>query len=139
MSDLRTLPFPDDYADEMRAIHVIEHFYPWEAVPVVREWVRVLKPGGKIALECPSIDKVLYLMQVPECPPTMTYWALYGDPRHEDPAMMHHWCYGKKQLARVMSMAGLVDLGTEPPQFHHPLRDMRIVGTKPLERRIATP
>ena len=29
---MRELPFPDNYADEARAIHIIEHFYPWEAL-----------------------------------------------------------------------------------------------------------
>ena len=130
-ADVADLPFPDDYADEARAIHVIEHFYPWEALPFVTEWVRVIKPGAKLAIECPCIDKVLYLMQVPECPPAMTYWALYGDPRHKDRAMMHHWCYGKLQLARLMQQAGLEDVKPEPVQFHHPIRDMRMVGTKP--------
>ena len=131
VADVRKLPFPDDYADEARAIHVIEHFYPWEAPSLVREWVRVIKPGAKLAIECPCIDKVLYLMQVPEIPTNFTYWALYGDPRHQDPAMMHHWCYGKAQLIRLMTTAGLVDLKAEPALFHHPIRDMRVVGTKP--------
>jgi SAM-dependent methyltransferase len=132
---LRTLPF-ERLRGRARAIHVVEHFWPWEAVDVVTEWVRVLKPGGQLAIECPCLDKVLYLMQVPEAPPAMTYWALYGDPRHKDPAMMHRWCYGKLQLVKLMMQAGLVNIRPEPVQFHHPIRDMRIVGNKP-ERAIA--
>lgn len=136
-ADLRSLPFPDDYADEARAIHVIEHFYAWEALAVVSEWVRVLKPGGRLAIECPSLDKVLVLAQVPQCPPQMTYWALYGDPRYQDPAMVHKWCYGEMQLAKLMTQAGLVEIRPEPVQFHQPVRDMRLVGLKPLpEKRI---
>ena len=135
-TDLRKLPFADDYADEARAIHVIEHFQPWEAADVVREWIRVLKPGAQLAIECPCFEKVLALAQVPEVPPTMTFWAIYGDPRHQDPAMMHHWCYSKSQLARLMTQAGLVDVRSEPVQFHHPIRDMRVVGNKPKEQRI---
>lgn len=136
-TDLRTLPFPDNYADEARSIHVIEHFYAWEALGVLKEWVRVLKPGAKLAIECPCLEKVLALANVPQCPPTMTYWALYGDPRHEDPNAVHKWCYGQSQLAKLMTQAGLVDLRPEPVQFHHPIRDMRLVGFKPLaENRI---
>jgi len=137
-SDLRKLPFPDNYADEARAIHVIEHFYAWEALSLLREWVRVLKPGAQIAIECPCLEKVIALANVPQCPPAMTYWALYGDPRYEDPAMVHKWCYGQGQLLKLMGAAGLVDLRPEPPQFHQPIRDMRIVGIKPEEEsRIA--
>ena len=36
VADIRKLPFPDNYADEARAIHVIEHFYPWETLDLVR-------------------------------------------------------------------------------------------------------
>ncbi len=93
--------------------------------------MRILKPGAKLAIECPSIDKVLYLMQVPEIPPAFTYWALYGDPRHEDPAMMHKWCYGQMQLAKLMATAGLERLRPLPALFHHPVRDMRMIGYKP--------
>lgn len=125
------LPFPDDYADEARAIHVIEHFFPWDAPKVLREWVRVLKPGAELAIECPCLDKIIKLFDVPNVPPFMTYWGLYGDPRMEDPLMMHKWCYGETQLARLMASVGLVNIRGEPPRFHQPVRDMRIVGVKP--------
>jgi len=138
-ADLRALPFPDDYADEARAIHVIEHFYPWHAEDAVREWVRVIKPGGQLAIECPCLDKVMKLWDVPQIPPAMTYWALYGDPRYKDELMTHHWCYSQMQLMKLMANSGLVDLRPEQVQFHHPIRDMRIVGVKPMpESRIVT-
>jgi predicted SAM-dependent methyltransferase len=139
-ADLRDLPFPDDYADEARAIHVIEHFYPWEAEDLLKEWLRVLKPGAELAVECPCLEKVLALANVPQCPPSMTYWALYGDPRYKDPLMSHHWCYGQQQLVKVMAQAGFVNLRPEYPQFHQPIRDMRVVGEKPKgESRLVMP
>ena len=135
-ADLRCLPFPDDYADEARAIHVIEHFQPWEAGKVLREWVRVLKPGADLVLECPCLNKILKLFDVPNVPPHLTYWGLYGDPRLEDPLMMHHWCYSENQLLRLMTAAGLEDVHGEAPQFHAPVRDMRMVGTKPVAKSV---
>lgn len=131
IADVTKLPFPDDYADEARAIHVIEHFYAWEVVDVLTEWVRVLKPGGMLAIECPCLEKVLKLMEVPQVEPRYTYWALYGDPRHKRPEMMHKWAYTTLALTRLMAQVGLVNLRPEPPQFHFPVRDMRVVGFKP--------
>jgi len=130
-ADLMALPFPDNYADEARAIHVIEHFYPWEAEPLLKEWFRVLKPGTQLAIECPCLEKVIALAQVPQCPPNLTYWALYGDPRYKEPAMMHRWCYGQTQLLKLMAQAGFINLRHEPPLFHIALRDQRVVGEKP--------
>lgn len=43
ISDLRS--FPSNYADEVMAVHVVEHFWRWEVEAVLREWLRVLKPG----------------------------------------------------------------------------------------------
>lgn len=139
VADLRErLPFPDDYADEIRAIHIIEHFYPWEVDEIVKEWARVLKPGCMMAIECPDIDKVLRLAMVPEIAPNFTFWALYGDPRHQSPEMMHHWCYNRRQIGMCMQNAGLVDIRPEMALFHAPIRDMRMVGFKPMaEQRIA--
>jgi predicted SAM-dependent methyltransferase len=130
-ADIRTLPFADNYADEARAIHVIEHFYAWEALGVVQEWVRVLKPGGKLAIECPCLEKVMQLFQVPQVDPRYTYWALYGDPRHQRPDMCHKWVYSTLALTRLMAQAGLEELRAEKPQWHFPIRDMRVVGFKP--------
>jgi SAM-dependent methyltransferase len=131
--DLRAIPLPDGYADEARAIHVIEHFYAWEALDVMKEWVRVLKPGAELAIECPCLDKVLALAQVPSMPPQYVHWALYGDPRYKEPAMTHKWAYTQTQLLKLMSGAGLVNLRAEPARFHVPIRDMRVVGMKPDE------
>jgi predicted SAM-dependent methyltransferase len=133
VADLKALPFPDNYADIARAIHVIEHFQVWEAPQVLAEWVRVLKPGSALVIECPCLEKIAALFNVPNIPPYMTFWGLYGDPRLKDPLMMHHWCYTERQLAGLMQEAGLVDLRPEPPQFHQPARDMRLVGFKPKE------
>jgi hypothetical protein len=96
----------------------------------------VLKPGAQLAIECPCLEKVLQLAQVPQCPPQYTYWALYGDPRYKDPLMMHRWCYGQAQLMKLMAQAGLVNLRQDAVQFHEPVRDMRVVGQKPMPESV---
>jgi SAM-dependent methyltransferase len=55
-SDCRKLPiFANDTFDEIRSIHCIEHV-PWHQIKdTITEWVRVLKPGGKIHIETPSL------------------------------------------------------------------------------------
>ena len=54
--DVRQLTvFEDNYADEILAVHVVEHFWRWEVQAIIQEWMRVLKPGGKMILECPNL------------------------------------------------------------------------------------
>ena len=138
--DIRDLSaFPDGYADEVMAIHVIEHFYRWEVVDLLKEWVRVLKPGGRLVLECPNLlaacEELLKnpeLASRPDQAGQRSMWCLYGDPAWQDPLMCHRWLYTPQSLAQVMHEAGLRELAQKPPVFKagHP-RDMRVEGTKP--------
>src|SRR5262245_54294968 len=58
----KPLPFEDEYADEVHSYHVIEHFYRWDLVTILKDWHRVLKPGGVMVTECPCLDKVRRLL-----------------------------------------------------------------------------
>lgn len=127
--DIRKLPYENDVADEIIAIHVIEHFYLWEVPEILKEWHRVLKPGGRLVLECPCLNKVLFFLQQKELILSHTMFALYGDPSYGDPAMTHHWCYSKEHLSRWMETL-FKDVKVEAAQFHKPERDMRVVGVK---------
>lgn len=52
------LPYADNSVGEIYASHVLEHF-PRGRVPIVlRDWVRVLKPGGVIKIAVPDFNKI---------------------------------------------------------------------------------
>jgi hypothetical protein len=137
--DLHDLaPFDEDSADEILSVHVVEHFWRWEVRDVLREWVRVLKPGGKMIVECPNILSACQtFLQDPrrfsreDQDGQRTMWVFYGDPKWKDPLMIHRWGYTPESLAALLAEAGLVDVRQEPAQFKlREPRDMRIVGTK---------
>ena len=58
--DFRKLPFPDNFADVAYSHHSFEHIRIDEALPTLREWHRVLKPGG-IAYIC--VPDLLWVAQ----------------------------------------------------------------------------
>ena len=131
VADIRKLPFDDDSADEIMAIHVCEHFYVHEIIGVLAEWRRVLKPGGTLAVELPCLDKVL-MHFAHGSPDNFTLWPLYGDPNtHKDgePAL-HKWCWSIEQFEKVLKAAGFDKFVFERPHYHQPSRDMRFVCTK---------
>ncbi len=139
LSDLRQLPFADGHADEVLSVHVIEHFYHWEAVEVLKEWVRVLKPGGTLILECPNLLTAAKNLvrqphqgALPGLQGQSTMWVLYGDPAWKDPLMCHKWGYTPQSLGQLMQESGLVDVRRKRAVFKlgEP-RDMRVVGVKP--------
>lgn len=48
------VPYPDNYFDKARAADVLEHFSYRDTVRVLKEWYRILKPGGVIYIQCPD-------------------------------------------------------------------------------------
>lgn len=135
-ADVGALPFADGHADRVCSVHLFEHLNYWDALPALREWLRVLKPGGKVILELPCMDKVLnhifIRMKKGESPsPTFSWFALWGDPRYKATEMQHKWGYFKSDIQRLLAEAGFVQIQDEEPNYHFPTRDMRFTAIKP--------
>jgi SAM-dependent methyltransferase len=137
----RLTPFEDNSVDEILSVHVVEHFWRWEVVGILKEWVRVLKPGGPMILECPNLKSACESFLAdpdsfsgPGAEGQRTMWVFYGDPAWRDPLMVHRWGYTPLSLARGMHEAGMVNIRQEQAQFKlREPRDMRVVGEKPTQ------
>ncbi len=55
-SEAYPLSYPDNSVDEIRASHILEHFSFADAQQALKEWTRVLKPGGRIRIAVPDLD-----------------------------------------------------------------------------------
>jgi SAM-dependent methyltransferase len=53
------LAYPDNSVDEIYASHILEHFGLHETMNVLKDWARVLKPGGWLKVAVPDFDFVV--------------------------------------------------------------------------------
>lgn len=140
LADARSIPLPDNYADELMCIHGLEHFHPWESGDLLREWRRLLKPGGLLVLEMPDVIKCCQNMlsgytHSGKDPVRFSYWGLYGDPTTMDPLMMHRWGWHPGTLRQLLKDHEMVDIVEAVPQWHpggRDHRDFRMESRKPL-------
>ena len=135
--------------DVVELIHGIEHFWPWDAGPLLKEIHEVLRPGGVLVLEQPDAEvaarALLGLEQMPGAPrttgpATLTgadnsegMWSLYGDPNHRDPGYMHRWAYRPASLTALLrASAPWSSVKVLPQQYHAYARgrDFRVEATR---------
>ncbi len=131
--------FEDASAQEILSVHVVEHFWRWEVIDILKEWLRVLAPGGQMIIECPNLisackeflsDPDRASNPGPEGQRSM--WVFYGDPSWQDPLMVHRWGYTPASLGKLLLEVGLIDIEQKPAVYKlREPRDMRIVGFKP--------
>ena len=132
------IPLPDGSCEEVLAVHVFEHLYRWQCEGALKEWYRLLKPGGLLALEMPDLIKACrnILNGVKgKHPDQMGMWALHGDPRQKDEWMNHRWSWTFSTLAPLVVTIGFVDPTEQPTEFHaaggNGVRDFRLEARKP--------
>jgi ubiquinone/menaquinone biosynthesis C-methylase UbiE len=133
--DIRRLPYAANSVDRIAAIHVLEHFYQWEAPLILADWYRVLVPGGQLILELPCLDKIFDYIR--DCMQhnkaiwlAFTLHAFWGDPQYHDPAMCHKWGYSVDSLSQILRTIGFVEVKEEVPNYHFEPRDMRLTAVK---------
>lgn len=101
-----TEAYPLDYADgsvdEIRASHILEHFTFAEAMEALQEWVRVLKPGGRIRIAVPDVDKVLASDH-----PLRLFYLMGGQTDEND---IHKSAYDENRLRECMEAVGLTGI-----------------------------
>jgi predicted SAM-dependent methyltransferase len=131
------LPFGSNLFELIEAYHVIEHIYPWATLDTLKELWRILRPQGKLAIECPNIEFACSSLARSSdygWNSQLGMWAIYGDPNSRNSLHMHKWGYTPLTLSSMLQKAGFVRIQRETPETHIPARDFRIVAIKPEDK-----
>lgn len=137
----KPLPLPDDTFDLIYASHVLEHI-DWEkTVEVLREWVRVLRPGGDLEIWVPN-GKLIAESLLNGCVPEK--WCRANPERDPckwasgrifayGPSHNHHRAFfTPNYLMKCLKQAGLHDCRflAHPRGYDHGIINLGAGGTK---------
>ena len=106
-SPLDSLPFENSSVSELYCSHCLEHFSHTRTVEVLKEWHRVLKPGGKAYISVPSWDQIFKIVQKTGLV-EWTRYLLWGDQR--DLLSYHYIVFTYPHLAASLMSAGFEDV-----------------------------
>jgi ubiquinone/menaquinone biosynthesis C-methylase UbiE len=130
IANVETLDFPPNSIDMILASHIIEHFHIWKVPDILKEWLKVLKIGGVLHIECPDLHKVLRNYYERPDDLLLSLGGLYGDYTEKNEAQVHYWCYSYPELKRILLNVGFREV-KEVEQIGHDVgRDMAIIGVK---------
>jgi predicted SAM-dependent methyltransferase len=100
-ADAGALPIPDDCVTDIWASHILEHIRPDRVQPVLREWLRVLAPGGTATVVTPDLDDACraWLERRPAA-----QGMIFG--QYDGPGQTHYLGWGAVELRDELRAAG---------------------------------
>lgn len=127
------LEYEDSSVDEIRASHVLEHFDRALVKDVLAEWVRVLKPGGKLRVAVPDFRTIAANYLAGSEQPTAGY-VMGGQ---TDGADYHKSIFDKQSLTMRLAEAGLMMIGEWESELRTDCAalpvSLNLAGVKPHE------
>ena len=108
VGDIRKIPLPDNYVDEIFTQHTLEHFDRSEVQPILREWYRALKFRGILKIRVPNL---LFIMNQYFHNPMYKKWCielLYGGQDYD--TNYHRNAFDWPLLYEQLYLAGFRDI-----------------------------
>jgi len=129
--DIRDLEYSDNSVDEIRNHHLLEHFTRQEALKLLLQWRRWLKPGGFLVIETPDFEGSIKLFLNADLK-TKFKLARHIFGSHESDWAVHKDFWSKDKFGFILNKLGFEII--EIKQFNSVLG--KIPKTSPLIQKI---
>ena len=106
--------FSQGSVDVIYASHLLEYFDAFEAVEVLSEWRRVLRPGGLIYLAVPDVKALLKIYEQTD-DLSKILGPLFGKMESDVGTIYHRTVYDKGSLFSVLEQVGFGELEEYDP------------------------
>tara|TARA_Y100000996_G_scaffold215848_2_gene169439 strand:+ start:706 stop:1245 length:540 start_codon:yes stop_codon:yes gene_type:complete len=106
------LPYEDNTVDLIYASHVIEYFNREEVKNVLNEWIRVLKPNGKLRLAVPNFEEMVKLYLNKDVKLDNILGPLYGEMPMGEETIYHRTTYDYISLENLLTNLGMKNVQT---------------------------
>lgn len=130
---------PENSVEEMVASHLLEHINPYKSVETLKKWLKILKPGGKLAIEVPNMEELC--KDFAAATKQERYGllnAIYGavNTRSTDNNLAgeitspHLWGWYPEMLYDHLVWAGFTNIVFGPELIKHPYKNFRAEASK---------
>ena len=99
--------FKDESIEEIYASHILEHFKSPQTVPVLKEWFRVLKPGGILYVATPDFKRAIEMYDKVGLSEWLVYY-MYGDQLHK--GTYHYTTFDEKRMDGLLKKVGFAEV-----------------------------
>ena len=138
-ANILTLPFKENTVSRILMIHVLEHFYRWETLSLIKDFYRVLKKHSLLYIEMPDLDKCIewYMkdgrlggktIKTPLGRLNKGFTQLYGNQWSGLVYEVHKYVWSKSEIVEVLSPYFEVKDINNKPKYHMKDRDMQIIA-----------
>jgi predicted SAM-dependent methyltransferase len=100
--------FADDSISLIYASHVLEHFPRGQSTTVLREWRRVLAPGGILRLSVPDFEQLIQIYDTYGRDLDVVLGPLVG--RQDHPYNFHYMVFDRRKLTSLLLDAGFAEV-----------------------------
>lgn len=131
-ADIRNLGLSDNTIDEIFTSHTIDHFTRWQAIDMLKDWHRMVKPKGRLVIEAADFNRcLLWLFHPSRKKREAARTQFYGNQWDGIEFETHRYLWSARELSEVLRNIGFRQVSySHAALTHYPGRDMRMTALK---------